>query len=73
MSAQHHRLDVGDVVHPLLRHQEDDRPAGLSEAEEIAGLDIFEHGSPGYGEGFGSFEVPADHSMMVSPVDETVA
>jgi Amt family ammonium transporter len=23
--------------------------------EEIAGLDIFEHGSPGYGEGFGTF------------------
>ena len=23
--------------------------------EEIAGLDVLEHGSPGYGEGFGSY------------------
>jgi len=27
----------------------------VSPEEEIEGLDIFEHGSPGYGEGFGSF------------------
>ncbi len=27
----------------------------VSEEEELAGLDILEHGSPGYGEGFGSF------------------
>jgi Amt family ammonium transporter len=27
----------------------------VSEAEELAGLDVEEHGSPGYGEGFGSF------------------
>jgi Amt family ammonium transporter len=27
----------------------------VSEEEELAGLDIFEHGSPGYGEGFGTF------------------
>jgi len=26
----------------------------VSEEEELAGLDIFEHGAPGYGEGFGS-------------------
>jgi len=30
----------------------------VSEEEEIAGLDVEEHGSPGYGEGFGTF-VPA--------------
>ena len=27
----------------------------VSEAEELAGLDIEEHGAPGYGEGFGAF------------------
>jgi Amt family ammonium transporter len=27
----------------------------VSEEEELAGLDILEHGSPGYGEGFGTF------------------
>jgi Amt family ammonium transporter len=27
----------------------------VTEEEELAGLDILEHGSPGYGEGFGSF------------------
>lgn len=27
----------------------------VSEEEELAGLDILEHGAPGYGEGFGSF------------------
>lgn len=27
----------------------------VSEAEELAGLDVEEHGSPGYGEGFGAF------------------
>jgi Amt family ammonium transporter len=29
----------------------------VSEEEELAGLDVLEHGSPGYGEGFGSFTV----------------
>jgi ammonium transporter, Amt family len=28
----------------------------VSEEEELAGLDVLEHGSPGYGEGFGSFK-----------------
>jgi Amt family ammonium transporter len=36
----------------------------VSEAEELAGLDIHEHGSPGYGEGFGSF-VPAGDAASV--------
>jgi ammonium transporter, Amt family len=27
----------------------------VSEDEELAGLDVLEHGSPGYGEGFGTF------------------
>lgn len=27
----------------------------VTEAEELAGLDVLEHGSPGYGEGFGAF------------------
>jgi Amt family ammonium transporter len=31
----------------------------VSEEEEIAGLDVEEHGSPGYGEGFGSFQTGA--------------
>jgi ammonium transporter, Amt family len=35
----------------------------VSEEEELAGLDILEHGSPGYGEGFGSF-VPMPPSGM---------
>jgi Amt family ammonium transporter len=30
----------------------------VSEEEELAGLDILEHGAPGYGEGFGSFVAP---------------
>jgi Amt family ammonium transporter len=29
----------------------------VSEEEELAGLDVLEHGSPGYGEGFGSFSL----------------
>jgi Amt family ammonium transporter len=29
----------------------------VSEEEELMGLDVLEHGSPGYGEGFGSFTV----------------
>ncbi len=29
----------------------------VSEAEELAGLDMEEHGAPGYGEGFGTFRV----------------
>ena len=32
----------------------------VSEEEEIAGLDILEHGTAGYGEGFGSFVVKSD-------------
>ena len=43
------------VGHPLRCHQGDGRAAGLRAEEELAGLDIVEHGSPGYGEGFGSF------------------
>ena len=45
----------------------------VSEQEELMGLDIFEHGSPGYGEGFGAYVVPSDPSIMVSPVVEPVA
>ena len=30
----------------------------VSEEEELAGLDIEEHGAPGYGEGFGAYTVP---------------
>jgi Amt family ammonium transporter len=29
----------------------------VSEEEELAGLDVLEHGSPGYGEGFGTFSL----------------
>jgi Amt family ammonium transporter len=29
----------------------------VSEDEELMGLDVLEHGSPGYGEGFGSFTI----------------
>jgi ammonium transporter, Amt family len=49
------------------------RTVGLrvSEAEELAGLDILEHGSPGYGEGFGSF-VPSSNGASV-PSTETVS
>lgn len=36
----------------------------VSEAEELAGLDALEHGSPGYGEGFGSF-VPGDATNVM--------
>jgi Amt family ammonium transporter len=45
----------------------------VSEEEELMGLDILEHGSPGYGEGFGAYVVPSDPSIMVSPVHEPVA
>jgi Amt family ammonium transporter len=38
----------------------------VSEEEELAGLDIFEHGSPGYGEGFGSFVPMPPSSGMAS-------
>jgi ammonium transporter, Amt family len=34
----------------------------VGEEEELQGLDILEHGSPGYGEGFGSF-IPASASV----------
>jgi Amt family ammonium transporter len=35
----------------------------VSEEEEFAGLDILEHGSPGYGEGFGSYTPDAGASL----------
>jgi Amt family ammonium transporter len=38
----------------------------VSEAEELAGLDIEEHGSAGYGEGFGSFTPSPMSSMTTS-------
>ena len=38
----------------------------VSEEEELAGLDILEHGAPGYGEGFG---VWAPGATPASPVD----
>ena len=38
----------------------------VSEEEELAGLDILEHGSPGYGEGFGSFTL-GDSPVPSSP------
>ena len=42
----------------------------VSEEEELAGLDVLEHGSPGYGEGFGAFTVPAEVSNGVAaPVE----
>lgn len=45
----------------------------VSEEEELAGLDILEHGAPGYGEGFGTF-VPgmtADDAHTPEPVAAT--
>jgi hypothetical protein len=49
----------------------------VSEEEELAGLDIPEHGAPGYGEGFGSFvpEFPATKGATtptVGSVEEPV-
>jgi len=44
----------------------------VTEEEELAGLDILEHGSPGYGEGFGSF-VPPSSNGGSTPVKETVS
>jgi len=44
----------------------------VTEEEELAGLDILEHGSPGYGEGFGSF-VPPSSNGATTPVEETVS
>ncbi len=44
----------------------------VSEEEELAGLDILEHGSPGYGEGFGSFAPPSSNGGS-APVEETVS
>lgn len=44
----------------------------VTEEEELAGLDILEHGSPGYGEGFGSF-VPPSSNGAATPVEETVS
>ncbi|MDP1820298.1 MAG: ammonium transporter [Acidimicrobiales bacterium] len=40
----------------------------VSEEEELQGLDVLEHGSPGYGEGFGSFGVEMSNgSAPVAP------
>jgi Amt family ammonium transporter len=48
----------------------------VSEEEELAGLDVFEHGAPGYGEGYGTF-VPGpapstNGSSEAAPVEEPV-
>jgi Amt family ammonium transporter len=47
----------------------------VTEEEELAGLDVLEHGAPGYGEGFGAF-VPAspstNGSSEAAPVEEPV-
>jgi ammonium transporter, Amt family len=42
----------------------------VSEEEELAGLDVLEHGSPGYGDGFGAFTVDEG---LVTPNGDTVA
>jgi Amt family ammonium transporter len=41
----------------------------VSEEEELAGLDVLEHGAPGYGEGFGTFRpsLPGDGNGAVTP------
>jgi Amt family ammonium transporter len=47
----------------------------VSEAEELAGLDIEEHGSPGYGEGFGAFapmSVAAEGPGAPAPAREMI-
>jgi Amt family ammonium transporter len=48
----------------------------VSEAEELAGLDIEEHGSPGYGEGFGAFtpasSVAAEGAGAPAPAREMI-
>jgi Amt family ammonium transporter len=47
----------------------------VSEAEELAGLDVEEHGSPGYGEGFGSFSpasVAAEGAGAPAPARECI-
>jgi Amt family ammonium transporter len=36
----------------------------VSEEEELAGLDILEHGSPGYGEGFGTWAPTPDPTSV---------
>ena len=41
----------------------------VSEEEELAGLDVLEHGAPGYGEGFGSFVPAPSPSMSPSATD----
>jgi ammonium transporter, Amt family len=45
----------------------------VSEEEEIAGLDILEHGSPGYGEGFGTFRpaLSSDGNGAAAPAPQT--
>jgi len=44
----------------------------VSEEEELAGLDVLEHGSPGYGEGFGTY-VPPTSNGVTAPEKETVS
>ncbi len=39
----------------------------VSEEEELAGLDVEEHGSPGYGEGFGSFATGIPSAPSIAP------
>lgn len=39
----------------------------VSAEEELAGLDVLEHGSPGYGEGFGSFTPAAEDAVVTVP------
>ncbi len=45
----------------------------VGEDEELAGLDVHEHGSPGYGEGFGSFTLdsPISNAETTTTTDET--
>ncbi len=54
-----HRWPGSSVTagHPLLRASRPPSACGCREEEELAGLDILEHGSPGYGEGFGTFTI----------------
>jgi Amt family ammonium transporter len=45
----------------------------VSEEEELAGLDVHEHGSPGYGEGFGAFTVSGvDLDLSTTKEDASV-
>ena len=46
----------------------------VSEEEELMGLDVLEHGSPGYGEGFGSFalDTPLEPANGETATEEPV-